>query len=71
LSFTVPESNYTEVGILICQLKVEEGCGQEGKLGGRCQALKLFHIFPGKILLGGTFVVMLFLFAKLADKSPV
>ena len=33
------------------------------------RGLKLFHFFPGKILLGRTFVVMLFLFAKLTDNE--
>lgn len=33
------------------------------------RGLKLFHIFPGKILLGRSFVVMLFLFAKLTDNE--
>lgn len=33
------------------------------------RGLKFFHIFPDRILLGRTFVVMLFLFAKLSDND--
>lgn len=33
------------------------------------RGLKFFDIFPGRILLGRAFVVMLFLFAKLTDNG--